>query len=214
MLGASLSAKLEGIPLDTSLDSIKVEPGLLNVLARTASEGQIGVQGGVPTSKEAALDASVLGQPCLSDSLHSECIFFKARGQRVLASAGVVLVQHLAARQAGTGDGMVEGFGLGLCARGCHKRRLGLRWRCSGGEEMNLLADSTSEILERLLDVRWVVVGFVGVLRTAGDAVSRLRSVEARQACHSRNSQHLLMSLLQGIDSLLEVDVLGGKLGL
>ena len=89
---------------------------------------------------------------------------------------------------------MAEGLGLGLRAGRCGKRCLGLCGGCGARQEVDLLGDGAAEIVERLAEVRRVVVGFVGVLR--GDL------------------EHSRVHLPQRIDALLELDVVGRKLGL
>ena len=61
-------------------------------------------------------------------------------------------------------------------------------------EKCDLFRDRTAEVVEGFADVGWVVVGFIGVLR--GDL------------------EHLLVDLLEGIDTLLKLDVVGRELGL
>lgn len=58
---------------------------------------------------------------------------------------------------------MAEGLGLGLRGGGSDEGGLSLSGGGSGGKEGDLLADGATEILEALLDVGRVIVGFVVV---------------------------------------------------
>lgn len=131
----------------------------------------------------------------------------------------MLLVQELAASQGGAGDGMSKRLGLGLRGRRGSQGSLGLGGRCGRREEGDLLADGATEVVESLGDVGWVVVGFLRVLVTDRGGMSarnRGRRPQGRELelMYSRHSQHLLVDLLQGIDTLLEVDVVGWELGL
>lgn len=89
---------------------------------------------------------------------------------------------------------MVESLGLGLClGRGSEGS---LSFGSGGGarQELDLLGDVLGQIGKGLADVGRVVVCFVGVLRCDG--------------------QQLLVNELQGIDALLELDVVWGQLRL
>lgn len=59
---------------------------------------------------------------------------------------------------------MVEGLGLGLGRWRCSQRRLGLGGGVGLGQEGDLLIDGAAQVVERLADVGWVVIGLVGVL--------------------------------------------------
>lgn len=131
----------------------------------------------------------------------------------------MLLVQELAASQGGAGDGMGERLGLGLRGGRGSQGGLGLGRRRGRREEGDLLADGATEVVERLGDVGWVVIGFLGVLVTDKGGMSARHRGWRLQAgklelLYSRHSQHLLVDLLQGIDTLLEVDVIGWELGL
>lgn len=155
---------LPRVALDASLDGVEGQTGLLNILTRAGGELEVRVEGGVPPGQEAALDLGVLGQARLAHALHRQGIFLQGGSQRVLTGAGVLLVQRLAASQAGAGDRVGEGLGLRLGGRGSSQGCLGLGGGCGRREERDLLANGAAEILEGLLDVGRVVVGFVGVL--------------------------------------------------
>ena len=151
--------------LDARLDGVQVEAGLLDVLARASGKDQVRVQGRVPPGQEAALDLGVLGQAGLTHTLLRKGVLLESRGERVLAGARVLLVEGLAAGQAGAGDRVVEGLGLRLGARRGREGSLGLSGAGSRREESHLLADGATKVLEGLLDVGRIVVGLVGVLR-------------------------------------------------
>jgi len=163
--GGSRARKLPCGALGPGLGGIEGQPGLLDILAGAGSEHQVRVQCGIPPSEVAALDLGILRQPGLADALHGQRILLQSRGEGVLAGAGVLLVQSLAASQRSSGDGVRERLGLRLGARRGRQGSLGLGRGCSRGEKRNLLADGPAEILEGLLDVRGIVVGFVRVLR-------------------------------------------------
>ena len=162
------SAKLPGSPLDAGLDGIERQPRLLHTLAGARGEREVGVERGIPPGQEAALDLGVLRETSLADALLRQGVLLEGRGQRVLAGAAVLLVQRLAARQAGAGEGVRKGLGLRLGRGRGRQRGLGLGGRGGGREEVDLLADGAAEVGEGLLDVGRVVVGLVGVLGAEG----------------------------------------------
>lgn len=160
-------AELEGGALGVGLDRVQGESGLFNILPGAGREHDVGVEGGVPAREEAALDLRVLRKTGLADALHGEGVLFEGGGQRVLARAGVVLVQGLARGKTGAGHGMAKGLGLGLGGRGRDESSLGLGGAGGRGEKADLFTDGAAEILESLLYVRGVVVGFVLILLAA-----------------------------------------------
>lgn len=165
MIGTSRrSTELESRTLDMGLDGIQIKSGLLNVLACSRSELQVGVQGGIPASKETALDLGVLAKASLANSFHCERILLEGSGQGILASSGVMLVEDLAAGQTGAGDGMVEGLGLGLRGRGSNEGGLGFAGRSGGRKEGDLFAHGAAKVLEGLSNIGGVVVSLVGIL--------------------------------------------------
>lgn len=166
-LSLGRAGDLPGRALDAGLDGIEGQARLLDVLARAGGELEVGVEGRVPPGQEAALDLGVLGQAGLAHPLHRERVLLQRRGQRVLPGARVLLVQGLAARQAGAGDRVRERLGLRLRGRGRGQGGLGLGGGCGGGEKGDLLADGSAQVLEGLLDIGRVVVGLVRVLRSA-----------------------------------------------
>lgn len=158
-------------------------------------------------------------QTGLTNTLLGQSILLQSGSERVLASAGVLLVEQLGAGQAGTGNGMVEGLRLGLRGRGRGQSSL-----CFGGsgrrrKQLDLLANGATKILEGLLDVGGVVIGFIGVL---GAVIRNGRLAHGYDQGslvvvvfeYSRYGKKLLVNLLQGIHPLLQVNVIGGKLGL
>lgn len=130
----------------------------------------------------------------------------------------MLLVEELRAGKGGASDSMGEGLGLGLRRWGGCEGGLSLGGGRSGGEQLDLLADGPTEVVEGLLDVGRVVVGLGGVL--VADRVAVLVGylegprVLGRSAWYSRDGQHLLVHLFQGIDTLLQLDVVRRKLGL
>ena len=89
---------------------------------------------------------------------------------------------------------MVEGLRLGLCLGGSSKGSLSFGSGGGARQELDLLGDILGQVGKRLADVGRVVVCFVGVLRCDG--------------------QQLLVNELQGIDTLLQLDVVWGQLSL
>lgn len=158
------STNLPRVTLDPSLDSIKVEPRILDVRAGARREAQVGVERRVPAGQEAGLDLRVLGQAGLAHALHGEGVLLESGGQGVLALPGVLLVEDLGAREGGAGDGVGEGLGLGLGGGRGGQGGLGFCRGGGGGEEGDFLRDGAAEVLEGLLDVRGVVVSFGGVV--------------------------------------------------
>lgn len=60
---------------------------------------------------------------------------------------------------------MVESLWLWFGRRWCGKSCSGFFGRVDSGEERDLILDSATKVKSCLLDVGWVVVGFIGVLR-------------------------------------------------
>lgn len=107
---------------------------------------------------------------------------------------------------------MAEGLGLGLGCGGSSQSRL-----CFGGgaglrEELDFFVDGAAEVVEGLADVGWVVVGFVGVLGAALDVTTLYFPVKKGNSI--RHLEKLLVHELQGIHSLLKLNVLVRELGL
>jgi hypothetical protein len=112
---------------------------------------------------------------------------------------------------------MAERLGLGLCRGGCDKGSLGFGWGGGIGEEVDLLRDGAAEVSHRLADVGWVVVGFVGILRAGRPRRALVGSTGTRGVGERhvvRDLEHARVHLLQGIDTLLELNVVGRELGL
>ncbi len=77
---------------------------------------------------------------------------------------------------------------------------------------MNLLRNSATKILEGFSKVCGIIISFVRILRAAGDK-SAIRT-DIYKHGSIRHCKYLLMNLLQGIDSLLQLNVVWGQLGL
>lgn len=206
-----------GTGLFASLDRVKHQAGILNVLARLSSEHQVGVEGGVPAGQEAGLDLSILGETSLANLLLGQSILLQGSCKRVLALGA--LRECLGAGEGGTGDRVVEGLGLGLSGRWGCQGSLCLSGRGCLGQELDLLVDSTAQIIEGLADVGRVVVGLVGVLGAVHERWRRLAPVEKAMSGaesnrdYSRHLQQLLVDKLERIDALLKLDVFIGELG-
>lgn len=172
LLARRNASHLPGCALDPRLDRVQGEAGPLDVPARARGEHQVGVQCGTPASQEPALNLGILRETSLADTFLGQRILLQSRGERVLARPGVLLVEQLGAGQAGTGNGMVECLRLGLRARRRSQSGLRLGRAGCGREEMDLVADSAAKILKGFLDVGWVVVRLVGVLRAGTQPTS------------------------------------------
>lgn len=207
-----------GTGLFASLDRVKHQAGVLNILARLSSEHQVSVKGGVPAGQEAGLDLSILGETSLANLLLGQSILFQGSCKRVLTLGA--LRECLGAGEGGTGDRVVEGLGLGLCGRRSCQGSLCLSGRGCLGQELDLLVDSTAQVIEGLADVGRVVVGLVGVLGAVHERWRRLAPVEKAMSGaesnrdYSRHLQQLLVDKLERIDALLKLDVFIGELGL
>lgn len=151
-----------GSRLFASLDRIKHQTGVLDVLTCLSSEHQVGVEGGVPTGQEAGLDLGILGQTSLADLLLGQGVLLQCSGKRILTLGA--LRKRLRASEGGAGDRVVESLGLGLCRRRRCQGGLGLSGRSCLGQQLNLLVDGTAQVIEGLANVGRVVVGLVGVL--------------------------------------------------
>ena len=110
---------------------------------------------------------------------------------------------------------MAESLGLGLCRRGSCEGSLRFGWRRRGGEEVDLLRDSLAEVVEGLADVGGVVVRFVRVLGTRQQSMSDALKLRIHgRTGNVRDLKHGVVNLLQGIDSLLKLNVVWWELGL
>lgn len=69
--GSGGSRQSPGGALNAGLDGVKVKAGLLDVLTGTSSELEVGVECGVPSGEETALNLGVLGKTSLANALHS-----------------------------------------------------------------------------------------------------------------------------------------------
>jgi len=72
----------------------------------------------------------------------------------------------------GARDGMAEGLGLRLRGWRCGERGLSLGGGGGGGEKLDFLGDGAAQVVEGLAEVGWVVVGFVGILRSGNKGVT------------------------------------------
>lgn len=160
-----VTAKAESSTLGVGLDGIQRQTRVLDVLAGAGSERQVGVESGVPTGKETALDLGILGKTGFTNTLAGKRILLQSRRKRIFASTSVVLVEKLAAGQTGAGNSMAESLGLRLGGGRSDEGGLGFGRRSGRREKADLFADGATKVLESLLDVRGVVVGLVGVLR-------------------------------------------------
>ena len=159
LTAGGLTREFEGVSLSVGLDGIQRKSRFLNILPRTGRKHNVGIECRVPAGKEAALDLSILSKTGFAHSLHGEGIFLETSSERVLAGAAVVLVEDLAAAQAGTGNGMTKGLGLGFRAGRGYEGGLGLLGRGGRGQKIDFFAHGTAEVLEGLLDIGWVIVG-------------------------------------------------------
>lgn len=89
---------------------------------------------------------------------------------------------------------MAERLGLRLRGRGGRERGLGFCGRGRGRQQVHFLRHGAPEVIEGFPDVGRVVVGFVRIL-----------------GCHL---EHLRVDLLEGIDTLLELDIVRRELSL
>lgn len=208
-----------------SLDRIQHKPGILNVLTRLGRKHQVGVERRVPTSQEPRLDLSILRQTGLAHLLRSQGVFLQRVRQGVFT--GSTLGQSLRSSQGGAGNGVVEGLGLGLRGRRGSQGSLGLCGRRGLGEKLNLLVDGASQVIEGFANIRGIIVGFVGVLGAGGGGKqsigynhvkvrNQLKSITVSiiRGTNSRHLQQLLVDDLQGIHTLLKLNVFLGELSL
>lgn len=161
-----LARELEHAALSPRLRRIEQKSRVLDAPARPRGEHQVGVEGGVPSRQEASLDLCVLREPGLANLLAGKSILLERGCERVLAGAGVLLLEELAAGQGSAGNGVGEGLWLGLGDGGCGEGGLSLGGSGGGGEELDLLADAAAEIGDVFADVV-VVVALVRVLCSA-----------------------------------------------
>lgn len=78
------------------------------------------------------------------------------------------------------------------------------------------MVDHNWSLSTYLLNIVRVVVGLGRVLGANHELslATNPANGNSRHRLHSRNLQHLLVDLLQGIDSLFKLDIVRGKLGL
>lgn len=160
-------SNLEGRAVRASLDSIKGQACLLDVLACAGREHEVGVQSGCPSVEEVALNLCILSKPGFANTLLSKRVFLESRSEGVFSGTSVLLVQQLAAGETGTSNGVVESLRLRLRRGGGSQGSLCLGRRACRGQKADLFANGAAKVLERLLDVGGVIVGFVGILGSA-----------------------------------------------
>ncbi len=108
---------------------------------------------------------------------------------------------------------MAEGLGLGVGGGGRGEGGLHVGGGGGGGEEVDFLGDGAAEVVEGFADVGRVVVGFVGVLGAGGEEsveIGGVRGSGGEGGC-VRDLEELLVDLFEGVDALLEGDVVRGK---
>lgn len=191
--------QLPHVALGLGLGGIQSQTTLLDTLPRAGGEHDVGVERGVPPGQEAALDLGILRQASLADALLSQGELLERRGERVFASACVLLVQRLAASQGGAGDGVGEGLGLGLRGGGRGQGGLGLGRGGRGGEELDLLADGAAEVGEGLVDIAGVIVSFGSIL--VADKGGFVMSIGGLQPAKGFESPRKMMLTLQPASS-------------
>jgi len=103
-------------------------------------------------------------------------------------------VEGVGGGQGSATESMGEGLGGGFLGGRGREGVLGFRGGGCGGEEGDFVGDGVGEVEEGFAEVRGVVVSFVRVLGSDG--------------------KELGVDLLQGVDTLLKLDIVGGKLGL
>lgn len=211
MLLRLLAGQTERATAYIRLCSIEAQARVLDRLARARGEHDVGVQRRAPSRKELALDSRVLREPRLADLLAGDGELFEGGRERVLGCARVFARQRVRGVDGRAGDGVAEGLGLRLCGGGSGEGRLGFGRGGGGGEQLDFFADGAAQVVEGLADVGGVVVGFVGVLRAVGASGGRT----GRELWGLvRDLEHGVVHLLQRVHALLELDVVGGQLGL
>ena len=83
------------------------------------------------------------------------------------------LVEEDGAGKGSAGDGVIEGFRLGLCGRGSDEGVGDFTGMTDVGEDVDFFSNSATEVVEGFADVRGIIVGFVGVLGAFGGLVGR-----------------------------------------
>lgn len=75
------------------------------------------------------------------------------------------------ASKGSAGDGVVERLGLRLRGWGSGQGSLGFSGSGGMGQKLDFLADGAAKVVEGFTDVRGVVVGLVGVLRSVASTL-------------------------------------------
>lgn len=194
VLASGLARQRKGAALGIRLCGIEAQARVLDGLAGAGRELDVGVERGAPAGEEAALDLGVLGQAGLADLLAGDGVLLEARGKRVLARARLLRGEHVRGIERGARNGVAERLGLRLGRGRRRQSLLGFGGRGGARQQRDLLRDGAAQVVERLADVGRVVVGLVGVLR--------------------RDLQHRRVHLLQRVDTLLQLNVVGRQLRL
>lgn len=155
--------------------AIEQQTGILNCFPRFGGELDVGVQCSRPAGQEPSLNLLVLSQSNLTDFFLGERILLQAAGEGVFGCMRRVrLGQEVRASERSSGDGMIEGFGLGFGAG--RSGESSLRFGGSGcmREERDFVSNSAREVGKGFSDVGGIIVSFVRVLRAV-----RMRSMSA-----------------------------------
>ena len=126
------------------LGAVEEKSRILHRFSRFGCELDVCVQRCRPAGEKAGLDLLVLSEPDLPDLLFCQCIFLEAARERILAGlGGVRLCQELGTGERGSGNSVVKGLWLGLCAGRRREGGLGLGRRRCVGEKRDFVGDGT-----------------------------------------------------------------------
>jgi len=134
ILLGSLARQGESRALGRGLCRIEAQARVFNCLASTCGKLDVCVQRGTPPGEEPALDLGVLGQSRLANLFAGNGVLFKSSGERVFARVCLLRREHMRGVEGGTGHGMAECLGLGLCRGRGSEGSLGLGGRRGAGE--------------------------------------------------------------------------------
>lgn len=84
------------------------------------------------------------------------------------------LIEEDGAGEGSAGDGVVEGFRLGLCGGGSDEGVRDFTRMTDVREDVDFFSNSAAEVVEGFTDVRGIIVGFVGILGTFVGLVGRV----------------------------------------
>jgi len=76
----------------------------------------------------------------------------------------MLLLEQLAAGQTGASNGMVEGLWLWFSRWRSSKGSLSFSRRGCSRQEVDLFTNGAAEVAEAFLEVRGIIIGFVGIL--------------------------------------------------